>query len=307
MSGALQTVFMNQRSFGTIPNAPTIGTATTSGPGIATVSFTAPVNDGGSVITSYTATSSPGGVTRTINQSGSGAITFTGLNSGASYTFTVTATNAIGTSAASSASNSVITEPILGQAFQGGYYAGKISIAGNGVASHYLIVGPVASAQNSSRQWKTTGTSTAGTDSAIAGPSNSFVMNNASHPAAQFCEGLTVGGFSDWYMPARNELEVCYFNLKPSTNVNTTNVPASGINPNAVPARGSVYTAGNPAQTSVLNFRTTGAEDFLLTTYWTSTQSGAATALAQSFFNGQQANRGKTEATYVRAVRRVAI
>ena len=32
-------------------------------------------------------------------------------------------------------------------------------------------------------------------------------MNDANHPAAQFCEGLTIGGFSDWYMPAKNEQE----------------------------------------------------------------------------------------------------
>ena len=57
---------------------------------------------------------------------------------------------------------------------------------------------------------------------------NSTNMNNASHPAAQFCEGLTIGGFSDWYMPARNELEICYYNLKPTTQNNNTGggVPA---------------------------------------------------------------------------------
>ena len=90
----------------TIPDAPTIGTAV-AGTAQATVPFTAPSSDGGSAITSYTATSSPGDITGTISQSGSGSITVSGLTNGTAYTFTVTATNAIGTSLASAVSNSV--------------------------------------------------------------------------------------------------------------------------------------------------------------------------------------------------------
>lgn len=100
----------------TAPGAPTIGTAT-AGPasGAATVTFTAPVNNGGSPITSYTATSSPGGFTGSVAGPGSGSITVTGLTQGVNYTFTVTATNAIGTGAPSAASNSVLI-PVTGQA-----------------------------------------------------------------------------------------------------------------------------------------------------------------------------------------------
>ena len=97
------------------PDAPTIGTAS-AGNTQATVPFTAPSSDGGSAITSYTATSSPGDFTGTISQSGSGSIIVSGLTNGTAYTFTVTATNAIGTSLASAVSNSVVpataTDPI---------------------------------------------------------------------------------------------------------------------------------------------------------------------------------------------------
>jgi hypothetical protein len=94
----------------TTPDAPKGVTAIT-GNTKATVSFTAPSNGGGSPITQYKATSSPGGFTGTLNQAGSGAIIVRGLTNGTAYTFKVTATNALGASAASAASNSVTPIP----------------------------------------------------------------------------------------------------------------------------------------------------------------------------------------------------
>ena len=91
------------------PPAPTIGAVTATGATTATVSFTAPSGNGGSSITSYTATSNPGGITGSITQAGSGTITVTGLTPSTSYTFTVKATNSIDTSSASSASASITT------------------------------------------------------------------------------------------------------------------------------------------------------------------------------------------------------
>lgn len=89
------------------PDAPTIGVATANGSTAATVTFTAPAFNGGRTITTYTATSSPGSITGTLSQAGSGTIDVSGLTTGVSYTFTVTATNALGTSSPSSASNSI--------------------------------------------------------------------------------------------------------------------------------------------------------------------------------------------------------
>src|ERR1051325_7733595 len=81
----------------TAPGGPTIGTAT-PGDGSATIAFTAPADDGGANITSYTATCLPG------NISGSGAaspITVTGLVNGDGYDCSVVAITAAGTSAPS--------------------------------------------------------------------------------------------------------------------------------------------------------------------------------------------------------------
>lgn len=196
---------------------------------------------------------------------------------------------------------------VIGDAYQGGFYAGQISTAGNSIADYNLVIGPIASAQ-STLQWKIINSSTPGTSSVINGPANSTTMNNVTHPAAQFCEGLTIGGFSDWYMPAKNELEVCYYNLKPTTAANNT---GAGINANAVPARASNYPGGtpatNPAQTSATDFQDTGAEDFVTALYWSSTENSANYGWSQGFAAGNQNTSDKNIAYRVRAVRRVAV
>ena len=196
---------------------------------------------------------------------------------------------------------------VIGQAFGGGFYAGQIGVSGT--ATHYLIVGPVASAENSSKQYKNANTATAGADSVIDGPQNTADIvadgNSTVYPAAHFCNDLVIGGFSDWYMPAKNELEVCYYNLKPSTTSNNT---SSGINTNAVPSRGSNYTAGTPAQTSATDFQTGGAEAFAAAFYWSSTEHSATLAWKQTFDNGgQNYSFDKTFSTPVRAVRRLPV
>ena len=93
-----------------LPGAPTNLTAQSFN-GLATVLFTPPTSDGGGAITSYTVTASPGGAQATGTQS---PISLHGLTAGASYTFTVTATNSAGTGPPSSPSNAVTIVPISG-------------------------------------------------------------------------------------------------------------------------------------------------------------------------------------------------
>src|SRR3989338_7041023 len=70
----------------------------------ATVTWSPPRRTGGKPISSYTVTSSPGSITATTNGT---FATVSGLTNGTAYTFPVTATNSVGTSSASAASNSV--------------------------------------------------------------------------------------------------------------------------------------------------------------------------------------------------------
>lgn len=91
-----------------VPGTPSICSANLSG--LSTVvTYTAPADNGGATITSYTATSNPCSITSTLNQSGSGTFTFNNLIDGANYTFSVIATNTTGTSANSLSSNAVTT------------------------------------------------------------------------------------------------------------------------------------------------------------------------------------------------------
>ncbi|MSZ09472.1 MAG: leucine-rich repeat protein, partial [Actinobacteria bacterium] len=96
------------------PSSPGSITATLVDTQTVTVSFSAPTSNGGAPISSYLVTSSPGAITRKVNQELGGSATVTGLSSGETYTFTVIASNWGKSSLPSTASNAVTTPNLPG-------------------------------------------------------------------------------------------------------------------------------------------------------------------------------------------------
>jgi hypothetical protein len=204
------------------------------------------------------------------------------------------------------------------------------------MAKFRVIVAPKSSGESSSKQYKNSndgtiaaaGTLTEGLKATLALVADG---NSTVYPAAHFCNDLSIGGYSDWYLPARDELELIWRNLKPVTNNNytTTDRPTGatpdyknlgslgdvanthGLNNNSDP-QGVAYTTTVPGQTAVAAFQSGGAEamTFGSNVYWSSTEYSTTYAWYQNYNTsspGYQDNASKSNSFYVRAVRRSII
>jgi len=161
----------------------------------------------------------------------------------------------------------------LGDSVQGGFYMGTICAAGT---CYYLVVAPNATGC-ACCQWKTSQSSTSGTCSDTDGYANTYpALENSTHPAGNWTATRTIDGFSDWYLPAIDELEAFFNN-------------------------GGGNGSGDPLPSG---------EDFCTNSYWSSTErADNFTGYACIFDFGSccRDNRGKTFTNRVRAVRRVPI
>jgi len=162
-------------------------------------------------------------------------------------------------------------------------------------------------------QYKTTGSADSPSatyqDQVYGKPATDLGGADGVHPMFEWASRLILGGHDDWYIPAKNELEIIYRNLKPDTTANNT---SSGANANAVPSATGNYTSSVPAQTSVSAFQSGGSEAFSVspTIYWSATEDSGTTLAAarQLFWSGAQgiSNKSSSADHYARAIRRVA-
>ena len=204
------------------------------------------------------------------------------------------------------------------------------------MARYRIIVAPKASGENAAVAYKNANTAApAATGTLTEGWKATEAMRLADtstvYPAAHWTRALNIGGRTDWYLPARDELELCWRNLKPVTNNNYTTADrptgatpnyqnlgslgdtanTHGLNNNSSP-QGAAYTTTVPGQTAAVPFRTGGAEafEFGSSYYWSSTEYSASTAWYQLWntsYPGNQNDNTKTSAFRVRAVRRSII
>lgn len=217
----------------------------------------------------------------------------------------------------------------IGDAAYGGFYAGIIDTTQSGAidaADDYqtplryaLIVAPLSVESSTTLAWRTSNATVSGASTRWNGLAAQNALASATYPAFNYCEGLSFpsDGGSKWYLPALDELELCYRNFKPTTGANfdgtkTTDVfPAAnfenGLN-NASDPQGSDYTSSVPAQTGVSAFQSGGAEAFAAVSYWSASWRGSTTAWRQNFNTGSQnGDVAQTTALRVRPVRRVVL
>jgi len=204
----------------------------------------------------------------------------------------------------------------IGAAYGGGYYAGQVNDSGT---VYNLIIADATVGQIYGKKWGSYGEIT-NASSLVNGPANTAQLivkdrGFLDYQAAVFCNDLVTGGYSDWYLPARNELEVCYYFLKPTTTANLpfSNYVYHGRNANAFYPEpvNTIYTSGTPAQTTATNFQAGAAsQEFQADYYWSSSESTVTplyVGLGQNFSTGIFYNDyNKTYTTYyTRAMRRV--
>jgi hypothetical protein len=220
-SNSAGTAYGKEVSFTTSPVVlPTVSSSSaTSVTKISAVSGGNVTNDGGGIIlgrgicygTSHTPT-----IAQNVIENGGGSGIFTssmiGLTPGTLYYVRAFATNSAGTAYGNEVNFTTSPELKLGQSYQGGliFYLDGTTLHGLVSTTFDLSAGA---------PWGCSGTLIAGSLGLVFGTglsnTNAIVSVCASiGTAAKVCSDLVTGGYSDWYLPSRDELSLMHEQLK---------------------------------------------------------------------------------------------
>jgi hypothetical protein len=205
-----------------------------------------------------------------------------------------------------------------GTPYAGGYYAGQIN---DGGVIYNLIISPRASGYNGTiiRKNATTADPTAcqTLTNGLAATQAMAALGATVYPAASFCTGLSIGGYTDWYLAARDEWEIMYRAFKPDSTSNVTLVKTaggfgsdgtgSGANANSVPTH-PANTTTNPTTTTAgttWTAVTTTSERLTALPYITSSTFTTGKYWQSTTYGGQQSMTNTITGSAVRAIRRV--
>jgi len=217
-TNSVGTSYGNDVNFTTNPiSLATLTTSAVNISGIAVSSGGNITNDGGATVTArgvcYSTSANPT-ISNSFTVDGSGigsytSSTFTNLTPGAIYFVRAYATNSIGTAYGNPIS---FTAPSLsiGQSFAGGVIAYL-----DGTGYHGLIAAP--SDQSTGIFWHASASGVTNATATAFGTGNAntnaiIALYGSESNAAKICADLVLGGFSDWYLPSKDEMTQLFSN-----------------------------------------------------------------------------------------------
>jgi hypothetical protein len=231
-------------------------------------------DDGGANITTrgvcYSINTNPttaDNITNDGNGTGSFTSNLSGLTTSTTYYVRAYATNSAGTAYGNELSFTTLAPAALaiGNSYQGGII---FYLDGSGGG---LIAAPTN--QSGGAPWGCSGTLITGADGTAIGTGAQNTIDieagcTTPSTAADICSIFVLAGYTDWFLPSQDELNLMYLNI----------------------GQGNAMGLGNVG-------------GFASSYYWSSTDTGYNNAWLQNFFNGNQSSINKSNGYYVRSVR----